>query len=48
MFFVVVLSGQGHIEPKMFLEKECVDSYAEEYMFIGCIEFINKVRLWLC
>lgn len=38
------LVGQGHIEPKMFLEKECVDNFTEEYMFIGCIEFINKVK----
>lgn len=29
----------------MFLEKECVETHSEEYMFIGCIEFINKV--WL-
>lgn len=35
------------IEPKSFVSPDIVQVYAKEYMFIGCIEYINKVKLLL-
>ncbi|GLH02311.1 Serine/threonine-protein phosphatase 2A activator [Gryllus bimaculatus] len=32
------------IEPKSFLDNSVVQQYAGQYMFIACIEFINKVK----
>lgn len=31
------------IEPKSFLQEDVIETYSEDYLFIGCIKFINKV-----
>nr|CAD7401797.1 unnamed protein product [Timema cristinae] len=48
----VILKGQGslvhahpRIEPRSFLQEDVVNSYADDYMFLGCIQFINKVKI---
>ncbi|XP_067001154.2 serine/threonine-protein phosphatase 2A activator [Anabrus simplex] len=41
------LIDHPRIEPKSFLQPDVVESFSKEYMFIGCIEFINKVKTGL-
>ncbi|XP_064457669.1 serine/threonine-protein phosphatase 2A activator-like [Ornithodoros turicata] len=38
------LIDHPRIEPKAFTSEGFAESYAREYMFMGCIEFINKVK----
>ncbi|KAK7861802.1 hypothetical protein R5R35_000570 [Gryllus longicercus] len=38
------LVAHPRIEPKSFLDNSVVQQYAGQYMFIACIEFINKVK----
>lgn len=40
----VYISAHPRIEPRSFLQADVVESYAKDYMFISCIEFINKVK----
>lgn len=35
------------IEPRSFLQPDIVESYAKDYTFISCIQFINKVKTGL-
>lgn len=39
-----VFIGHPKIEPPSFLQPEIVDMYANEYMFLSCIQYINKVK----
>lgn len=32
------------IEPKSFLQQDVVDAYKHDYLFIACIDFINRVK----
>lgn len=32
------------IEPASFLKTDIVDAYAHDYMFLSCIQYINKVK----
>nr|CAD7459723.1 unnamed protein product [Timema tahoe] len=38
------LIAHPRIEPRSFLQEDVVNSYADDYMFLGCIQFINKVK----
>ncbi|XKL68065.1 hypothetical protein PGB90_003556 [Kerria lacca] len=38
------LVGRPIIEPRMFLQEDVIKKYRSEYMFIGCIDYINKVK----
>lgn len=32
------------IDPVKFVEKETIDEFKDEFMFIGCIDYISKVK----
>lgn len=38
------ITGHSKIEPSSFLNESILQSYAHDYMFLGCIEYINKVK----
>lgn len=38
------LIGHSRIEPRHFVEPDIVQTYSKQYMFLGCIEFISKVK----
>ncbi|XP_043788373.1 serine/threonine-protein phosphatase 2A activator-like [Apis laboriosa] len=38
------LIGHPRIEPRHFVESDIVQTYSKQYMFLGCIEFISKVK----
>ncbi|GIY48701.1 hypothetical protein CDAR_314501 [Caerostris darwini] len=38
------LIGNRRLEPRSFPEEEIAEIYAKDYMFMGCIKFINKVK----
>ncbi|XP_003698574.1 serine/threonine-protein phosphatase 2A activator [Apis florea] len=38
------LIGHPRIEPRHFVEPDIVQTYSKQYMFLGCIEFISKVK----
>ena len=35
--------GHKRILPKSFVKPEIVEGFAKEYMFLGCIKYINEV-----
>ncbi|KOX68543.1 Serine/threonine-protein phosphatase 2A activator [Melipona quadrifasciata] len=41
------LIGIGHsrIEPRHFVEPDIIQAFSKQYMFLGCIEFISKVKI---
>ncbi|XP_024878307.1 serine/threonine-protein phosphatase 2A activator-like [Temnothorax curvispinosus] len=39
------LIGHPRIEPRHFVDQGIVESYSKKYMFLGCIEFISKVKI---
>ncbi|KAG5334370.1 PTPA phosphatase, partial [Acromyrmex charruanus] len=39
------LIGHPRIEPRHFVDQGIVESYSKKYMFLGCIEFILKVKI---
>jgi len=38
------LVSHPRIEPPSFLQEDIVEMYAHEYLFLGCIKYINKVK----
>ncbi|CAG9838183.1 unnamed protein product [Diabrotica balteata] len=36
--------GNGHFEPTCFLKDNIVRKHSSEYMFLSCIEYINRVK----
>nr|CAI5868107.1 unnamed protein product [Callosobruchus analis] len=38
------LIGNPKFEPTSFLKDDIVNAYAQEYMFFGCIQYINQVK----
>ncbi|XP_026295668.1 serine/threonine-protein phosphatase 2A activator isoform X3 [Apis mellifera] len=36
--------GHSRIEPRHFVESDIVQTFSKQYMFLGCIEFISKVK----
>lgn len=38
------LVGHKNIKPKSIHSKEIVEAYAHEYLYLGCIKFINEVQ----
>lgn len=38
------LIDHPRIEPKTFLQNDIVEAYAGDYLFLGCIQFINRVK----
>jgi serine/threonine-protein phosphatase 2A activator len=44
LFGSAQLIGHKHIHPKSIRSKEVVGAYAHEYLYLGCIEFICKVK----
>ncbi|XP_033228753.1 serine/threonine-protein phosphatase 2A activator-like isoform X2 [Belonocnema kinseyi] len=38
------LVGHPRIEPQHFVDHGVVETFAKQYMFLGCIEFISKVK----
>lgn len=41
------LIDHPQIEPKSFLVNEVVEAYCNDYLFLGCIKFINQVKTGL-
>ncbi|XP_017886095.1 serine/threonine-protein phosphatase 2A activator-like [Ceratina calcarata] len=39
------LIGHPRIEPRHFVEPDIIQSYSKQYMFLGSIEFISKVKI---
>ncbi|XP_018400755.1 PREDICTED: serine/threonine-protein phosphatase 2A activator-like [Cyphomyrmex costatus] len=39
------LIGHPRIEPRHFVDQGIVEAYSKKYMFLGCIEFISKVKI---
>ena len=39
------LIGHPRIEPRHFVDPDMVELYSKQYMFLGCIEFISKVKI---
>ncbi|KAF3426475.1 hypothetical protein E2986_04605 [Frieseomelitta varia] len=39
------LIGHSRIEPRHFVEPDIVQAFSKQYMFLGCIEFISKVKI---
>ena len=35
--------GNPRIEPQHFVDHGIVEAFSKQYMFLGCIEFINQV-----
>lgn len=42
--FILLFSAHPKIEPSMFLNANVLQEYARDYMFLGCIEYINQVK----
>ncbi|XP_078044651.1 serine/threonine-protein phosphatase 2A activator [Augochlora pura] len=39
------LIGHPQLEPRHFVNPEIVEAHSKKYMFLGCIEFISKVKI---
>ncbi|XP_076233315.1 serine/threonine-protein phosphatase 2A activator [Calliopsis andreniformis] len=39
------LIGHPRLEPRHFVEQDIVETFSKQYMFLGCIEFISKVKI---
>ncbi|XP_046836061.1 serine/threonine-protein phosphatase 2A activator [Vespa crabro] len=39
------LIGHPRIEPRHFVDQDVIELHAKQYMFLGCIEFISKVKI---
>lgn len=39
------LIGHPRIEPRHFVDQDVIEIHAKQYMFLGCIEFISKVKI---
>lgn len=39
------LIGHPSIEPRHFVDQDIIDMHVKQYMFLGCIEFISKVKV---
>lgn len=44
---MLYIAAHPRIEPSSFLQQDIVEMYADEYMFLGCIQYINKVKTGL-
>ncbi|XP_029052707.1 serine/threonine-protein phosphatase 2A activator-like [Osmia bicornis bicornis] len=38
------LIGHSRIEPRHFVDQDIVDAFSKQYIFLGCIQFISKVK----
>ena len=36
--------GHRHIRPKSILQKDIIDHFGKDYLYLGCIDYINQVR----
>lgn len=43
----ILLSGHPRIQPKSFVKPDIYEHFAKDYMFLGCIKYINEVWLKL-
>lgn len=39
------LIGHPRIEPRHFVDPDIIETFGKQYMFLGCIEFISKVKI---
>ena len=39
-------TGHSKLEPKSFVDTSIVEEYADDYLFMGCIQYINSVSTW--
>ncbi|XP_015434276.1 PREDICTED: serine/threonine-protein phosphatase 2A activator-like isoform X2 [Dufourea novaeangliae] len=39
------LIGHPRLEPRHFVDSDIVEAHSKQYMFLGCIEFISKVKI---
>jgi len=44
--FVIVSSDHPRLRPKSFLDEDMCATFSKDYMFFGCIQYINKVSLF--
>lgn len=42
--FIVLFLDNPNLDPGSFLKENIVEKCADEFMFMGCIKFINEVR----
>jgi len=42
-----VLSDHPRLRPKSFLDEDVCGMFSKDYMFFGCIQYINKVLIVL-
>ena len=42
--WLITFSDHQRLLPKSFPNREIVDSFAKDYMFLGCIKFIFQVK----
>ena len=44
LMYIFCLLGHPRIQPKSFVKPDIFEHFAKDYMFLGCIKFINQVR----
>ncbi|KAG9027122.1 Serine/threonine-protein phosphatase 2A activator 2 [Tulasnella sp. JGI-2019a] len=44
LFGAAQLKGHRYIRPKSIHDKELVDEYSKDYMYLACIQFINSIK----
>eukprot|EP01103_Thecamoeba_quadrilineata_P001654 TRINITY_DN1149_c0_g1_i1.p1 TRINITY_DN1149_c0_g1~~TRINITY_DN1149_c0_g1_i1.p1 ORF type:complete len:173 (-),score=22.10 TRINITY_DN1149_c0_g1_i1:59-577(-) len=44
LFGASQLVGHPHIRPKSIHQKDYLDGFANDYLYLGCIKFINSVK----
>ncbi|CAL1709782.1 unnamed protein product [Somion occarium] len=44
LFGSAQLKGHKHLKPKSIHDAEIVDEFAKDYMYFGCIKFINSIK----
>ena len=43
LFCFVISSDHPRLRPKSFLDEDIYTTFSKDYMFFGCIQYINKV-----
>ena len=39
------LAGHKHIRPKAIHDKDIVDEFSKDYMYLACIQFVDSVSV---
>ncbi len=38
------LNGHKHLRPKSIHDKEIMELFKDEYMYLGCVNFVNEIK----